>query len=288
MSKPVIETLNPYVVAAATSLLVCVVVRALALWRRGRLTWEALNQAEQPLFTPAAAAGAATGVALAYDGYDGAAFGIALVILWLAISVGRSQVGRKQSWASAVLGVVTGLTVMTAYWLPNLSDQLSAPEDVVRTATLLLSLFGVLLVLGEGLVAALHFSRLSQLPTSRRLKRALRLSVNGPALVGVAASLLLRAQIGGFTHLGWVAVAAAWIIIATAYEVKKTYLLAPVRLREEALHFRGKPGTRPTAKSAAKPATKPKTSKAKSKTTKKPASKAKSKTSKKTTRQTKK
>ncbi len=196
--------------------------------------------------------------ALVVEGWDSTAFGLsaayAAVVVMMTSSLSTKDV-NPQIGHSIMLGVVAALIINTGYWLDDVTTWTQNPEGSSYLQQRLVVIFGVLVLSASVFISWTKFSKVHELPTSRRLARALRISVVFPGVLALLSLAMLNSNVPGFTNLVWSLVAAIWIVLANIY-YRNIYRTAPERLKQEALHFRGKPGTRISDKPKARPAKK--------------------------------
>lgn len=203
--------------------------------------------------------------AWAADGLDSAGFGLAIIlggfvlydvlVLHRAIVLNRRAVlNRNQAviddsdlteyelptlrsvLLGGLLGVVVGFVTTIAEWSDRFEWFFSKPDTGETTIYLIVS--SVLAVLSLANLELIRRSSINKLPTSRRIKRAVRYSLVIPSVLALLFSFAQRQDWAVFDDRIWVYACFDWIIIGSVWAYLAVYRSAPGYLREEALHFK--------------------------------------------------
>ena len=256
---------NPYLIVPITAWLIAQIVKFAipALKRERDIQWKRLVQLEGNPAAHIVSVASIIPVAWTVSGVDTAIFGIAVLLLlqsvFLFITLRHKdidmyvQIARlsgnevpnkrteldtllRSSWLSIGLGVLIGFILTINRWTGEAAWINRRPGD--DESLVYLILFAAAILVGEAALVIMRRRSLRKLPTSRRLRRAIRLSVTLPAVIGIFFAFLQNQTSNvNLTQRYWTTLFLVWIPVGTIWAYLTVYKKAAELLSEERDHF---------------------------------------------------
>lgn len=174
--------------------------------------------------------------ALAVDGIGASVAGLTLAMGCLYIWEKAAKGGHREILIGSIVGVLSGLVLSVVYWRDDVNWLFDNPSgNEIRNQFII---FGVAFVAGEVLSYLTRRKSMRKLPTSRKLNRAIRLSLTLPAVVGLLFTFAQQQTLGMFDSRIWTYLVYLWVILVTIWFWWSVYRHAKAHLAEEAEHFK--------------------------------------------------
>lgn len=138
----------------------------------------------------------------------------------------------------ACIGFFVALVLTASYWFENVEFIFKAPQNPEVEGGWYVIIFSVVVLFSELLAGIIRHSKLRRLPTSRKIKRALRLTLTLPAVVGVLFAIGVQQAIIFIDIRLWVILIGLSFIPLNYWAYRSTYKRSRKHLEEEAQHFK--------------------------------------------------
>lgn len=138
--------------------------------------------------------------------------------------------------AGGLIGLLVSTALMYRHWSQEAKDLLSDTSDAERI--IYYGLFSLAVVGGTILYRRLVKGHHRRLPTAKKIKRSIRLSLLAPGWIGLFFVLLEQENIRLFSTKVWIFSALLWILIALPISHYRIWRGRLPALEEEESHFR--------------------------------------------------
>lgn len=138
--------------------------------------------------------------------------------------------------AGGLIGLVTSTILMYRYWPKDAQDIFTDMGDMERNVYF--AFFGLAVVGGVVLFRWLARGTHRKLPTAKKIKRSIRLSLTAPGLLGLFFVLLEKEGIRFFSTKFWILASLLWLTVAALTSYYRVWRGSKPALEEEDKHFR--------------------------------------------------
>jgi len=262
---------SPYIVVPMVSWLIAQTTKLVLQASHGNFSWKYLYKSGNMPSTHTAIVIALMVVLAFLDGVESAQFGIAAVfslivvydafgvrravgeqggVLAKLIEISRTPKAERESFkirevlghtplevvAGGLIGLTTSAVLMYRHWPVPLQESFTILGESEKR--LYLYLFGAAVLAGLVVYRLLVRGVHRRLPTAKRVKRSLRLSLIVPGALGALFVWLLDEGIRFFATKFWVTSVLAWIAVLVPVSYFRVWRSARPALIEEDEHFR--------------------------------------------------
>ncbi|HEX9594791.1 MAG TPA: divergent PAP2 family protein [Candidatus Saccharimonadales bacterium] len=138
--------------------------------------------------------------------------------------------------AGGLIGLAVSTILMYRHWPPSVQDAFTEMGDLERN--IYFGLFGLSVISGIGLFRWLARGTHRRLPTAKKIKRSIRISLIAPGLLGLFFVLLEKESIRFFSTKFWILATALWLMVANITSYYRVWRNSKPALEEEDKHFR--------------------------------------------------